>query len=94
MVFINGFRSLKVTAIDSELRLVKTAKVNYDADLKHYGTKDGVHRDPHGEQTFHFQHQYRSGQWRLCCSLLRTLLIWIRSVELKIRTIFLSIIYE
>ncbi|KAG0618546.1 hypothetical protein M758_4G072500 [Ceratodon purpureus] len=45
--FDSSTQSLKVTAIDSELRLVKTAKVNYDADLKHYGTKDGVHRDPH-----------------------------------------------
>lgn len=50
-----GVRSLKVTVIDAGLRLVKTAKVHYDTDLPHYGTKDGVHRDPHGEHLLTFQ---------------------------------------
>lgn len=27
--------------------MYSTAKVHYDTDLSHYGTKDGVHRDPH-----------------------------------------------
>lgn len=45
-----SIRSLKATAVDAELRLFKTAKVHYDSELSHYGTKDGVHRDPHGER--------------------------------------------
>lgn len=45
--FDSSTQSLKVTVIDAGLRLVKTAKVHYDTDLPHYGTKDGVHRDPH-----------------------------------------------
>lgn len=42
-------RSLKITAIDAELRLIASASVHFDSELPHYGTKDGVHRDPKGE---------------------------------------------
>ncbi|XP_024391819.1 xylulose kinase 2 isoform X2 [Physcomitrium patens] len=39
-------QSLKITAIDAELRLIASASVHFDSELPHYGTKDGVHRDP------------------------------------------------
>jgi hypothetical protein len=48
-------RSLKATAIDAELRLRASASVHFDSELPRYGTKDGVHRDPHGEMASCFQ---------------------------------------
>lgn len=32
--------------LDSNLNIVATELVHFDSDLPHYGTKDGVHRDP------------------------------------------------
>lgn len=47
--FDSSTQSLKVTAIDAELRLRASASVHFDSELPRYGTKDGVHRDPHVE---------------------------------------------
>ena len=46
-------RSLKATAIDAGLRLHASATVHFDSELPHYGTRDGVHRDPHGKKEEH-----------------------------------------
>lgn len=37
-------RSLKATAIDSELRVIHAETVNFDASFPQYGTKGGVHQ--------------------------------------------------
>ncbi|KAL3505015.1 hypothetical protein ACH5RR_034856 [Cinchona calisaya] len=39
-------QSLKATVLDANLRIVTTEIVNFDSELPHYKTKDGVHRDP------------------------------------------------
>lgn len=39
-------RSLKATVLDSNLNIVATELVHFDSELPHYGTKDGVYRDP------------------------------------------------
>lgn len=42
-----GFcRSLKATVLDSNLNIVTTEIINFDLELPHYKTKDGVVRDP------------------------------------------------
>jgi len=46
--FFFCYRSLKATAIDAGLRLHSFQSVHFDSELPHYGTKDGVHRDPKG----------------------------------------------
>ncbi|CAM6040358.1 unnamed protein product [Sphagnum compactum] len=44
--FDSSTQSLKATAIDAGLRLHSFQSVHFDSELPHYGTKDGVHRDP------------------------------------------------
>lgn len=39
-------QSLKATALDSNLRLFASESIQFDSVLSHYGTKDGVIRDP------------------------------------------------
>lgn len=39
-------RSLKATVLDSNLNILTTELVQFDTDLPHYKTKDGVYRDP------------------------------------------------
>ncbi|XP_027092665.1 xylulose kinase 2 isoform X2 [Coffea arabica] len=39
-------QSLKATVLDANLTIVGTEIVNFDSDLPHYKTKDGVYRDP------------------------------------------------
>ncbi|XP_071710788.1 xylulose kinase 2-like [Rutidosis leptorrhynchoides] len=42
----NSTQSLKATVLDSNLNIVCTEIVNFDSELPHYKTKDGVLRDP------------------------------------------------
>lgn len=63
---MNSCRSLKVTALDTKLRLVGYESVHFDSELPHYGTKDGVHRDSSS----------RSG--RVSCPPL----MWVEALEL------------
>ncbi|PKI64843.1 hypothetical protein CRG98_014758, partial [Punica granatum] len=44
--FDSSTQSLKATVLDSNLNIVATQLVHFDSDLPHYGTKDGVYRDP------------------------------------------------
>uniref|UniRef100_A0A5B7ASC5 Xylulose kinase n=1 Tax=Davidia involucrata TaxID=16924 RepID=A0A5B7ASC5_DAVIN len=44
--FDNSTQSLKATVLDSNLNIVTSEIVNFDSELPHYETKDGVHRDP------------------------------------------------
>lgn len=47
ITYILGFcRSLKATVLDSNLNIVTTEIINFDLELPHYKTKDGVVRDP------------------------------------------------
>ncbi|KAL0361201.1 UNVERIFIED_CONTAM: Xylulose kinase [Sesamum radiatum] len=39
-------QSLKATVLDANLKIFATAVVNFDSELPHYKTKDGVYRDP------------------------------------------------
>lgn len=39
-------RSLKATILDANLNIVAKEIVNFDSELPHYKTKDGVYRDP------------------------------------------------
>lgn len=39
-------RSLKATVLDANLNIIAQEIVNFDSELPHYNTKDGVHRDP------------------------------------------------
>ncbi|KAH9604550.1 hypothetical protein KSS87_023022 [Heliosperma pusillum] len=43
--FDSSTQSLKATVLDSNLHIVATELVNFDSDLPHYKTKDGVYRD-------------------------------------------------
>ncbi|KAJ8762503.1 hypothetical protein K2173_007942 [Erythroxylum novogranatense] len=43
--FDSSTQSLKATVLDSNLNVVKSELVNFDSDLPHYKTKDGVYRD-------------------------------------------------
>ncbi|XP_050157778.1 xylulose kinase 2-like [Malus sylvestris] len=44
--FDSSTQSLKPTVLDSNLNVVTTELVQFDTDLPHYKTKDGVYRDP------------------------------------------------
>ncbi|XP_070682622.1 xylulose kinase 2-like isoform X2 [Malus domestica] len=44
--FDSSTQSLKATVLDSNLNVVTTELVQFDSDLPHYKTKDGVYRDP------------------------------------------------
>ncbi|KAA8528414.1 hypothetical protein F0562_035769 [Nyssa sinensis] len=44
--FDNSTQSLKATVLDSNLNIVTSDIVNFDSELPHYKTKDGVFRDP------------------------------------------------
>ncbi|XP_027092523.1 xylulose kinase 2-like isoform X1 [Coffea arabica] len=44
--FDSSTQSLKATVLDGNFNIVATEIVNYDSELPHYKTKDGVHRDP------------------------------------------------
>ncbi|XP_068314422.1 xylulose kinase 2-like [Pyrus communis] len=44
--FDSSTQSLKATVLDSNLNVVTTELVQFDTDLPHYKTKDGVYRDP------------------------------------------------
>ncbi|XP_057470244.1 LOW QUALITY PROTEIN: xylulose kinase 2-like [Actinidia eriantha] len=44
--FDSSTQSLKATVLDSTLNIVHSDIVNFDSDLPHYKTKDGVYRDP------------------------------------------------
>ncbi|KAK1316656.1 hypothetical protein QJS10_CPA05g01647 [Acorus calamus] len=46
--FDSSTQSLKVTVLDAKLTIVATETVHFDSELPHYGTKDGVYRDPSG----------------------------------------------
>lgn len=37
---------MKATVLDSNLNVVKSEQIQFDSDLPHYNTKDGVYRDP------------------------------------------------
>ncbi|CAM8936531.1 unnamed protein product [Rhodiola kirilowii] len=39
-------QSMKATVLDSNLKIVHYEVVNFDTELPHYNTKDGVYRDP------------------------------------------------
>nr|GEW47892.1 xylulose kinase [Tanacetum cinerariifolium] len=41
----NSTQSLKATVLDSSLNIVCAELVNFDCELRHYNTKDGVYRD-------------------------------------------------
>lgn len=43
--FDSSTQSLKATVLDSNLSIVAREMINFDADLPHYKTKDGVYRD-------------------------------------------------
>lgn len=44
--FDSSTQSLKATVLDSKLNIVTSEIVNFDLELPHYKTKDGVYRDP------------------------------------------------
>ncbi|BFG19548.1 hypothetical protein CerSpe_058220 [Prunus speciosa] len=44
--FDSSTQSLKATVLDSNLNILTTELVQFDTDLPHYKTKDGVYRDP------------------------------------------------
>ncbi|CAN6678811.1 unnamed protein product [Malus baccata var. baccata] len=44
--FDSSTQSLKATVLDANLNIVTTELVQFDTDLPHYETKDGVYRDP------------------------------------------------
>lgn len=44
--FDSSTQSLKATVLDANFNIVATEIVNYDRELSHYNTKDGVYRDP------------------------------------------------
>ncbi|XP_022846764.1 xylulose kinase-like [Olea europaea var. sylvestris] len=44
--FDSSTQSLKATVLDSNLNIVAAEIVNFDSELSHYKTKDGVYRDP------------------------------------------------
>ncbi|PSS31526.1 Xylulose kinase [Actinidia chinensis var. chinensis] len=44
--FDSSTQSLKATVLDSTLNIVHSDIINFDSDLPHYKTKDGVYRDP------------------------------------------------
>lgn len=44
--FDSSTQSLKATVLDSSLNIVTSEIVNFDSELTHYKTKDGVYRDP------------------------------------------------
>ncbi|KAK1293195.1 hypothetical protein QJS10_CPB17g02663 [Acorus calamus] len=46
--FDSSTQSLKATVLDAKLTIVATETVHFDSELPHYGTKDGVYRDPSG----------------------------------------------
>lgn len=43
LLFVN--RSLKATILDANLSIVASEQINFDSELPHYKTKDGVYRD-------------------------------------------------
>ncbi|XP_031118646.1 xylulose kinase 2-like [Ipomoea triloba] len=43
--FDSSTQSMKVTVLDANLNIVATEMVNFDSELPHYKTKDGVYRD-------------------------------------------------
>ncbi|XP_042507250.1 xylulose kinase 2-like [Macadamia integrifolia] len=46
--FDSSTQSLKATVLDSNLNIVTSEIVQFDTELPHYKTKDGVYRDPSG----------------------------------------------
>ncbi|KAM7516939.1 hypothetical protein LguiA_006522 [Lonicera macranthoides] len=44
--FDSSTQSLKATVLDANLKIVTSEIVNFDSELPHYKTKDGVYRDP------------------------------------------------
>ncbi|XP_043692044.1 xylulose kinase 2 [Telopea speciosissima] len=46
--FDSSTQSLKATVLDSNLNIVTSEVVQFDSELPHYKTKDGVYRDPSG----------------------------------------------
>ncbi|CAL5385622.1 unnamed protein product [Camellia sinensis] len=44
--FDSSTQSLKATVLDANLNIVHSDIVNFDSELPHYKTKDGVYRDP------------------------------------------------
>ncbi|KAH0989021.1 hypothetical protein GBA52_000504 [Prunus armeniaca] len=44
--FDSSTQSLKATVLDSNLNILTTELVQFDTDLPHYKTKDGVYRGP------------------------------------------------
>ncbi|PIN10082.1 Sugar (pentulose and hexulose) kinase [Handroanthus impetiginosus] len=44
--FDSSTQSLKATVLDANLNIVAKEIVNFDSELSHYKTKDGVYRDP------------------------------------------------
>ncbi|GAQ82467.1 xylulose kinase [Klebsormidium nitens] len=44
-------QSMKVTALDSSLKVVATQAIQFDSALPQYGTTDGVHRGPNSQVT-------------------------------------------
>uniref|UniRef100_A0A5B7AUY8 Xylulose kinase n=1 Tax=Davidia involucrata TaxID=16924 RepID=A0A5B7AUY8_DAVIN len=44
--FDSSTQSVKATVLDSNLNIVTSEIVNFDSELPHYKTKDGVYRDP------------------------------------------------
>ncbi|KAA8538239.1 hypothetical protein F0562_027938 [Nyssa sinensis] len=44
--FDSSTQSLKATVLDSNFNIVTSEIVNFDSELPHYKTKDGVYRDP------------------------------------------------
>lgn len=49
--FDSSTQSLKATVLDSNLTIAISEVVNFDSELPHYQTKDGVFRDPLGDGT-------------------------------------------
>ncbi|CAH9069396.1 unnamed protein product [Cuscuta europaea] len=43
--FDSSTQSMKVTVLDANLNIVATEMVNFDSELPHYKTKDGIYRD-------------------------------------------------
>ncbi|KAL3830680.1 hypothetical protein ACJIZ3_019482 [Penstemon smallii] len=44
--FDSSTQSVKATVLDANFNIVTTEIVNFDSELPHYNTKDGVYRDP------------------------------------------------
>ncbi|XAR62030.1 Xylulokinase [Bertholletia excelsa] len=44
--FDSSTQSLKATVLDSTLNIIHSDSINFDSELPHYKTKDGVYRDP------------------------------------------------